>query len=477
MNTCIASRRFGDLDQDRFAEASGDFNPMHMDSIAARRTQAGAPVVHGIHAALWALDALAEAGRIRRPVASLDAIFRKFIYVGDEVTLQVARDTDTSLRVELMAAGMVTTTLTVRYDGEPDATTISCEAPAVIESSEPLALELDAMPNRCGKMPARAGAQSAQMFRHAAEHVGAGRVEAIAQLSNLVGMIIPGLHSIFGSTAIYIVGDDDRAGGITFDVRSVDERFRSVELSAAGSGIVATVTAFVRQPPVVQLSLSEISQVVSKAEFAGTTALVVGGSRGLGALTAKAIVAGGGRAVITYNVGEAEAREIAAELGRDSCRIMRYDARDEALPQLADLEWTIDQLYYFATSHISRQKSSWYSQERFSEFCQFYVHGFETLCAALKTMSAANLTAFYPSSVFVEERPREMTEYGMAKAAGEVLCADMNRFLRGIHVIVRRLPRLRTDQTATVMPTDYGDPLEAMLPILREMQAAGRRES
>ncbi len=34
-------RRFTEHDQERFARFSGDWNPMHMDLIAARRTQAG----------------------------------------------------------------------------------------------------------------------------------------------------------------------------------------------------------------------------------------------------------------------------------------------------------------------------------------------------------------------------------------------------------------------------------------------------
>ena len=93
MSANLANRRFGELEQKRFAIASGDFNPMHVDSIAARRTQAGAPVVHGVHAVLWALDALIEAGRVERPIASLDMVFRKFIYVGSEVTLQITRET------------------------------------------------------------------------------------------------------------------------------------------------------------------------------------------------------------------------------------------------------------------------------------------------------------------------------------------------------------------------------------------------
>lgn len=37
----IAGRRFTAADQIAFAEFIGDWNPMHMDSTQARRTQAG----------------------------------------------------------------------------------------------------------------------------------------------------------------------------------------------------------------------------------------------------------------------------------------------------------------------------------------------------------------------------------------------------------------------------------------------------
>ena len=43
----IASRAFTTMDQSLFARWSGDFNPLHMDPLAARRTQAGAPAIHG----------------------------------------------------------------------------------------------------------------------------------------------------------------------------------------------------------------------------------------------------------------------------------------------------------------------------------------------------------------------------------------------------------------------------------------------
>jgi hypothetical protein len=86
--------------------------------------------------------------------------------------------------------------------------------------------------------------------------------------------------------------------------------------------------------------------------------------------------------------------------------------------------------------------------------------------------TARPLTAFYPSSVFVEDCPTGMAEYSMAKIAGENLCNSMNRSAGRVRVIVARLPRLRTDQTATVPSVESSDPLDVMLPIIREVQSS-----
>ena len=64
-----------------------------------------------------------------------------------------------------------------------------------------------------------------------------------------------------------------------------------------------------------------------------------------------------------------------------------------------------------------------------------------------------------------------MTEYAMAKAAGEALCSDMNLSFAPMHVTQSRLPRLLTDQTASVADVETADPVEILLPIIREVQS------
>jgi acyl dehydratase len=459
---------FGVSDQNHFASLSGDANPIHLDPIAARRTQAGAPVVHGVHTVLWALDSLIAGGHLHGAIASLSVRFQKFTYVGAGVELQIASSDATSLRAKLVSEDITTTVIEIAY-GEQEAAPDAPLSSQPIDLSQPADLDISSLAGRAGRLQTASADAIAQTFPHAASALGNERIAAITGLSALVGMVCPGLHSIFSGFAIRMTHESDP--GLSFRVRNVDERFRMVELTVAGSGIAGEVTAFLRQPPVVQPGVDELRSLVKPGEFAGVTALVVGGSRGLGALTAKIIAAGGGRVAITYASGEDDAQAIAREIGPESTFVFRYDVREGAELQIVALQWDLNQLYYFATPHIFRQKGGEYSPARFAEFRAFYVDGFASLCAAVRARSAHGFAAFYPSSTAVEERPRDMTEYAMAKAEGEALCADMNRSAPDIRVVVKRLPRLLTDQTATVMPVEQANPVEWMLPIVREMSA------
>ena len=54
---------------------------------------------------------------------------------------------------------------------------------------------------------------------------------------------------------------------------------------------------------------------MGQEEFQGQKALIVGGSRGLGEVTAKCIAAGGGEVYITFHRGSADAIRVSREIG------------------------------------------------------------------------------------------------------------------------------------------------------------------
>ena len=71
-----------------------------MDALAARRTQAGVPVVHGIHALLWALECVASDGLKLGELQHLKVQFAKFIPVGQEATLEISQPAQASARLD-----------------------------------------------------------------------------------------------------------------------------------------------------------------------------------------------------------------------------------------------------------------------------------------------------------------------------------------------------------------------------------------
>ena len=107
----------------------------------------------------------------------------------------------------------------------------------------------------------------------------------------------------------------------------------------------------------------------------------------------------------------------------------------------------------------------------FASFTRYYVDAFYELCVSLYS---GKLSVFYPSSVFVSEVPREFLEYSMAKQAGEMLCKSMPGSMPGLDILMDRLPRTLTDQTATLALVDNADPLDIMLPRVRATYALGR---
>ncbi len=467
----IAFRTFSAADQQRFAGCSGDVNPIHTDPIAARRTQAGVCVVHGVHVALWAMDVLTKIGKMPASIATLKVQFKNFVPVGSEVALRVIRETETALHATVSFDDIAVMSLAIGSGSVAAADAALLSTTTALLSDAPRLISFSDIPGCAGWLPGTIDKEVANLFPHVAKLLGAGRVESIARLSTLVGMVCPGLHSIFAGFDIVMTTEADGIAGLSFRVQNVDDRFRMTDLAVIGHGIRGKVAALARPQPVAQPSLRSLVGKVAKHEFRGTTALIVGGSRGLGALTARIIAAGGGRVVITYLVGKAEAHEIAAEIGTEACHVLRYDVREQPIAQLSGLEEDINQLYYFSTPHIAHQRQALFTPQLFERFCQFYVNGFHSLCVALQARERKRLSVFYPSSVFVNDRPRGMLEYSMAKAAAELLCAEMNRVAGDVRVVVRRLPRVLTDQTAAVMSLQNIDAFEIMLPIIREMCA------
>jgi NAD(P)-dependent dehydrogenase (short-subunit alcohol dehydrogenase family) len=472
------TRCFSADDQIAFARLSGDYNAIHVDPVAARRLLFGQPVVHGMHALLWAIDAWLEETKADVHIKILRARFRAAIPLNSAVHVVTHCDNFGDLRFELISdeVKLLTASVTVATGwGAPNSSLAELPPCGPCRNLTPSELEVAK-----GRFPLCLERDAAgRLFPNAIRHLAPDQFATLLATTRVVGMEAPGLHSVLGGLDLR---EPSQASGegelpeLTFRTENYDERVSRLELSVTSAALEGKVTAFVRAEPRRQLPFAEIRSQVSAEEFGGEKALVIGGSRGLGEVAVKLLAAGGADVRFTYYRGVADAERLASEIAAEgsvaSC--FAYDVLADAAPgrlSTALADWRPTLLCYFATPFIGTSTARRFDDTRFRGFCDYYVNGFLKALLAVRALGNSLTSVLSPSTAFVDELPLNMGEYAAAKSAAETLC----RFLQKAHPEIRfhcpRLPRLATDQTAGLIRTDLPDPSSVLLAALRDMRS------
>ena len=469
----IATLRFTPADQRAFARLSGDFNPVHQDPVAARRTVAGEPIVHGVHLLLRALEAHFESGRQPSPLA-ISARFEHPAPIGDAITVE--RHGRTSLALTLDGTLRLVDVTVEPRAVPPVETAAGTVARARARSKRsPRVRTLEDAADASGAVTLPNARSVRRAFPRAARALGVDAVAAFAAISRLVGMECPGRDSLLSSVSLRVT-PNERASELAWRVSRADARFGLVRMEVSSGGVRGTVDAFVTPAPVLAPSFEAVATAVTAGEFEGQRAVIVGGSRGLGAVTALIVAAGGGSPLVTFATGRSDAarlRRSAARLGR-RIDVLGLDVLEDPVERLAQAcaRFHPTHLYYFATPRIFCRRRDPFDGAVFQRFARFYVSAFGDVCAAVRS-AVPSLRVFYPSTTAIDLEPvRDLREYAAAKAAGEALCQSLSHTMPGVRILVRRLPRVTTDQTATILPVRAHDPLTVLLPIVRDMQRA-----
>jgi hypothetical protein len=457
----IGNRIFNLKDQEAFSKCSGDLNPIHIDPIYSRRAISGQCIVHGMNGLMWAIDSIINYGE--RNIIGINFKFIKSIYLNEEVLCYWDK-LNKKILLE-SARGFLFTEVQI-INGILDYI-----EPSLIDIQPPLTLPFDRNLSDLMNLEPQKFSYRGDMALLASQFPGLVRFFGlntcceIVVLSEIVGMQTPGLNSLFIGGQIFF----NKAEGMPhFQIKNVDNRINLVKIDVIGCSIKANLKAILLPALMPSLQIGEIVKHVSKDEFKNINALIIGGSRGLGAGVAKILAAGGGSSIITYSVGAHDANKIVDDIEKFgmSCRSMQLKIPSDT--ESLGLVSGINQVYYFPTPKIFGKRTNLFIEELYIKFQEIYVDGFLQIVLNFHEKKESPVF-FYPSTDAINHPLPELAEYIKAKIGGEELCRKLNRSGR-CKIVIERLFRTDTDQTANLGNVTAMSLLECLLPIIRKMQ-------
>jgi len=458
-------------DQRRFASLSGDYNPLHLDPVYSRRLLFGCPVVHGVHMVLYALERFLEGRSSPLALKHLKAEFNHPLPLGKPFRMEIIAADDAGFEIksagnECHLLGQFITRENIPCD--------SASLPDKMPAASCRELSFAQAAQARGAAPLYLSpAELLTMFPRMAGMIPPVQVAEILATTRLTGMDCPGLNTIFHSLDLNFA----ETGGplaMFYRVDRSDQRFSIIQLEVDSFGLHGRLSAFFRPSPVDQPSFAQVAEKVSSGEFRQIRALIVGGSRGLGELTAKIIAAGGGEVCFTYNMGKQDAQRVQGEIRKcnGKARSFSLDVTSPAAPDWPGLlqEWRPTHMFYYATPHIGSSSSDEpFSRERYAEFCEYYVLGFCRIVESIAPLLPSGLKIFYPSTAYIDNPKSGQDEYVAAKSAGQWLCRYFTRRWPKLIFHIPRLPLLKTDQTAGIQPRRTAESLEVLLKEIRKL--------
>ncbi|MGF1614383.1 MAG: SDR family NAD(P)-dependent oxidoreductase [Gammaproteobacteria bacterium] len=460
------THRFCLEDQMAFARLSGDYNPMHVDPQTARRLLYGDLVVHGLHLVLWSYDKVLARWPDAAQLERLRAFFMQPVLVNQEITVEVEQAGQHLIKGRVMVDDQALTEIVFSI-GE-SAPHLAVDR-GLFEGGHAIARAIEVLENDKGDLPLCIHPERLHSaFPHLAKTLDHGVAAVLLATTRLVGMICPGLHSLFTGLDLSFSDGDPKIPQhlMHYGVTRFDRRFNMLDLKVKGRKFHGKLNTFVRPSPTNQLSMTQAAMLMKGHSFRAQRALVVGGSRGLGEVTAKLLSAGGAHVTLTYSAGREDAENVAAAITAHggTASSTRFDvlSGSDTAPQ-----GPFTHIYYFASPRIVAGKRPPFDAELFKTYCAFFVDGLATLVSAMD----GPITVFYPSTVFLDTPEKGFVEYAAAKAAGEALCRYLESERPDVTTRIVRLPRMRTDQTQAIFAlkaNDLAEPADIMRSVLMQ---------
>ncbi|MBX3237771.1 MAG: SDR family NAD(P)-dependent oxidoreductase [Nitrospiraceae bacterium] len=465
----MTSIRFLQQDLILFSAASHDRNPLHLSEGYARSTPYAEPVVFGVLGFLAALGQLPDQDSHRLHALSVE--FRNPLVMGAEYRIETACTSSARWTIRLYDAGRIMMKATVTF--EPGAhkhlplTAFSWQGPC--EAADRTRSDCKAGTSATGTYgPAIENLEQViDRWNLSSKGASVGQLAALLWASFVVGMELPGRRAVFWRLALTFASGEEQGPGpwnYRVAVTDFDDRLDMVHMNGTlfWSGlpcVEARMSAFVRQDSP-RASPAIIRNLLPRSrQLEGKVAVVIGGSRGLGAAISQTLASQGCSVLVAYQQSGSEAEQVRAACRNESgaIELVQGDAGDvqwcqDLRRRVMSQYGGLDILVCNASPPI---RPLAFISEKIPQFQEFVHRSLEMvstpLSALLEALSEKSGWNIAVSSAFVADLPVEWPHYIAAKSAIEGLVHWASVHYPLVQGVIVRPPRLLTDQTNTAL--------------------------
>ncbi|MEU8891626.1 SDR family NAD(P)-dependent oxidoreductase [Streptomyces sp. NPDC048442] len=452
-----------------FARAGGDRNALHCSPGHARRTPFGRTVAHGVLAALATLDELAPDGA---GVTAVEADFGNPVFPGVSYRPEAVEGAPGRSGYRLRDGDRTCLTLRITPGTPPDLDPL------------PVPLARSALPHTIEDLPAGTEVSGtygpeeldalSRRFPAAARLLGRTPLACLLWSSYLAGMRLPGENCLLGRVALRFPATAVRGRArLSYTARVVhsDPRFGLVsivgEVTADGAVVAeAEIEAMVRTPAPPATAAGLAAHLSPSTLLRGTAAVVVGGSRGLGAALSLALVsqgcevhAGHRGTLPEHLVAEAEGLPGRLHSAPGDAADPRWS--EDLRSRVERRHGRLDFLVCSASPPLRTLGLAATDLERMDTFLTGALRLVSApMAGLLPLLEPGGGSCLVISSAALDAPPRDWPHYVAAKSAVEGLVGWAARHRPGVGFLLARPGMLRTEQTNSPGAREAAGPVE-----------------
>lgn len=447
-----------------FAKLSNDFNPIHVDSLYAWRSMFGKQLVHGIHQVLICLEDLAKNINEKIFISKISTKFEYPAGVNEIISIDNINFSETySEYVIKNERGLTLTTIKVNYKKKSFNDVKFKRIDYSMSPLEPtnFAKENLVEPLYYDKTFFK------ELFTYSSFYVSPVNLAVLLASTRIVGMKYPGLNSIYNAFTFEFNENANLSNSIHYSVSDKHITLNMLNIKLDDTFIHGQIKAFIRPVAPKYKTLKELNGLLPVNSFKNQRALIIGGTRGIGLQCLRLLASAGASTMFTYFKNSNEADKIVEEFANESINTnyLQVDVSNLSKESLETIKaFNPTSIYYFATPKILNNNSN-LDENLLQKFISYYVIGLDKILVNLK--SEIKPLIFVPSTVYLDEKPTNLSEYIIAKSASEMFLKLLEK--KGYKIYNPRFPKVSTEQTMSLFKQKAVEPEEVLLEELKNM--------